>query len=83
VPMMAQEHADHLLPRIVGEYHEMPGLRLTLRQAQRLWALDERTLRELLHALVKQKFLTRLRDGSYVRRDSARYRVPRPFDEHA
>jgi hypothetical protein len=79
--MIAQEHVDQLLPRIVGEYQEMPGLRLTLRQAQRLWALDERTSRELLHALVDRQFLTQLRDGSYVRRDSTRYWVPRPLPD--
>ena len=76
--MIAHEHVDELLPRIVGEYQEMPGLRLTPRQAQRLWALDERTSRALLQALVDRQFLTRLGDGSYVRRDSPRYWIPRP-----
>lgn len=79
--MIVQEQAHRLLPRIVGEYLEMPGLRLTPRQAQRLWALDEPTSRELLRVLVERKFLTRLRDGSYVRQDSARYWVPRPFTD--
>lgn len=81
MPMIPEVRADQLLPRIVGEYQEMPGLRLTIRQAQRLWALDERTSHELFHVLVEQKFLTRLRDGSYVRRDNARYRVSRPFSD--
>ena len=30
-----------MLRRIQGEFREMPGLRLTCRQAQRLWNLDQ------------------------------------------
>ena len=32
---------SELLGRIRGEYLEMPGLKLTLAQAQRLWGLDQ------------------------------------------
>ena len=32
---------DHLLNRIRAEYDEMPGLRVTKAQGQRLWGLDE------------------------------------------
>src|SRR5688572_20900769 len=35
--------SDQMLHRIFSEYLEMPGLRLTRRQAQRLWGLDEET----------------------------------------
>ncbi len=56
-----------LLLRIRGEYLEMPGLRLTAEQAQRLWALDLHTCRSLLEALVEAKFLGRTRDGKYFR----------------
>lgn len=31
---------EDLIVRISAEYLEMPGLRLTLRQALRLWGLD-------------------------------------------
>ena len=31
---------DQMLQRIQGEFVEMPGLRLTAAQAQRLWGLD-------------------------------------------
>ena len=34
---------EDILRRIRGEYLEMPGLRLTSVQAQRLWGLDART----------------------------------------
>jgi hypothetical protein len=57
-----------LIVRVQGEYHEMPGLKLTEIQAQRLWGLDHRTCGLVLTALVKQQFLKRTAAGSYVRR---------------
>jgi hypothetical protein len=56
-----------LLQRIQGEYVEMPGLILTEAQAQRLWALDDRTCRIVLATLVKQSFLRRTSAGAYVK----------------
>ena len=58
---------EDVLQRIQGEYAEMPGLRLTPAQAQRLWGLDRATCEELLKRLVKEKFLSQTRDGSFVR----------------
>jgi hypothetical protein len=55
-----------ILSRIQGEYLEMPGLRLTPAQAQRLFALDAMTCTQLLDELVNAKFLGRTRDGSFV-----------------
>ena len=55
------------LRRIRGEYLEMPGLRLTRRQAQRLWGLDEQTCLKLLERLVDLKFLVLSADGNYMR----------------
>jgi hypothetical protein len=49
--------SDALLPRIRGEYLEMPGLRVTLAQACRLWQLDEATCEAALNVLVEQRFL--------------------------
>jgi len=46
----------------------MPGLRLTLAQAARLWALDRDRVRSLLFALVDAGFLVRAGDGQYARR---------------
>jgi hypothetical protein len=54
--------------RVRGEYNEMPGLRLTVTQAQRLWGLDRAVRDTVLSALVDVKFLRRSRDGAYVRR---------------
>ena len=56
-----------LLRRIQGEYVEMPGLILTEAQAQRLWALDDRTCRIVLAALVERSFLRRTSAGAYVK----------------
>ena len=40
---------EDVLQRIQGEFSEMPGLRLTPPQAQRLWGLDRATCEELVH----------------------------------
>jgi hypothetical protein len=66
---------EDVLQRIQGEYVEMPGLRLTPAQAQRLWGLDRTTCEELLKTLVDGKFLSQTRDGSFVRTDSGPRRM--------
>ena len=58
---------DDLLLRARGEFSEMPGLRLTEPQAQRLWGLDAASCRALLSALVDSQFLFRTRDGAFMR----------------
>ncbi|HEX5474740.1 MAG TPA: hypothetical protein VFX12_08780 [Vicinamibacterales bacterium] len=63
---------DDVLQRIQGEFVEMPGLRLTAAQAQRLWGLDRDVCDSLLGALVDAKFLGQTRDGAFVRLDGAR-----------
>jgi hypothetical protein len=63
---------DEVLQRVQGEYIEMPGLRLTAKQAQRLWNLDQAACDTLLGALVDAKFLFRTRDGAFVRSDQTR-----------
>lgn len=50
-----------------NEYVEMPGLRLTRRQAQRLWAVDETTCIQLLDKFVQAKLLVIGSDGRYGR----------------
>jgi hypothetical protein len=62
---------DEVLQRIQGEFIEMPGLRLTAAQAQRLWGLERDVCDALLGALVDAKFLSQTRDGSFVRLDGA------------
>ena len=48
---------DDVLRRIQGEFLEMPGLRLTTSQAQRLWGLDREICETVLQSLVSEKFL--------------------------
>jgi hypothetical protein len=57
-----------ILEQIQGEYVELPGLRLTGSQAQRVWQLDRGVCDALLMALVDARFLSRTPDGAFVRR---------------
>jgi hypothetical protein len=61
---------QELVRRICSEFVEMPCLRLTCAQAQRLFGLTEDTCRCLLDALVADKFLSRNANGMYVMRSS-------------
>jgi hypothetical protein len=56
-----------LVQRIECEYHEMPGLKLTEAQAQRLWGLDSGTCHVVLITLIQRRFLKRTAAGMYVR----------------
>jgi hypothetical protein len=56
-----------LLAQIRGEFREMPGLSLTLRQASRLWNLDPLTCDVALRVLVEEQFLARTRLGGFRR----------------
>jgi hypothetical protein len=55
-----------LLRRIRSEFHEMPGLCLTVPQASRLWNLDRQLSELALYLLVESGFLTRTGDGRFV-----------------
>jgi hypothetical protein len=70
--MASQQSRDEVLRRVRGEFIEMPGLRLTTAQAQRLWGLDRAACDALLDALVDAKFLFRTRDGAFVRSENHR-----------
>jgi hypothetical protein len=67
---MAQA-TEHLVRRIRGEFLEMPGLSLTIGQARRLWGLESSLCEASLDALVRSGFLTRTRDGRYLRLDTS------------
>ena len=56
-----------LLTRIRAEYLEMPGLRLTIPQAQRLCGVEGASCKTVLDALVTERFLCLKPDGSYAR----------------
>ena len=58
---------DALLNRIRGEFLEMPGLRLTCEQAQRLYGLDRALCQRALDWLVDTKFLCVTANRTYAR----------------
>jgi hypothetical protein len=74
---------EDVLQRIQGEFVEMPGLRLTAAQAQRLWGLDRDVCAMLLGTLVDAKFLERTRDGAFIRLDGAKPMRHPPPSRHA
>lgn len=57
---------EDILARIRGEYLEIPGLRLTSAQAQRLFGLDRDVCEAALGALLDARFLSLTRDGAFV-----------------
>jgi hypothetical protein len=59
-----------LLLRVRGEYLELPGLRLTLAQAQRLWHMERDQCEQVLSILVEEAFLRQTRDGAFVKREA-------------
>ena len=54
---------ESLVARVRGEYFEMPGLRLTLAQACRLWQVDMFTCEMLLEYLVRVGVLCKTDSG--------------------
>jgi hypothetical protein len=56
-----------LVRRIESEYREMPGLNLTIAQAQRLWGVDQATCLRVLSLLVTRRVLKRTPAGTYLR----------------
>ena len=55
-----------LVERIRGEFREMPGLQLTLGQAQRLFGLDPAACRHVIDTLVESSFLRWTASGTIV-----------------
>jgi hypothetical protein len=55
-----------LIDRIRGEFREMPGLRLTIAQACRLWQVDPATCEAVLQTLLADRFLVRTSNGSFM-----------------
>lgn len=65
---MEQQRLRYTIMRIEMEYLEMPGLKLTNRQACRLFDLPLDVCDCALEALVGTGFLSRTRDGAFLRR---------------
>jgi hypothetical protein len=58
---------QHLTDRVRAEFVEMPGLRLTVEQVQRLCGIERTICELLLDSLVKANFLCLKPDGHYAR----------------
>jgi hypothetical protein len=70
--MIADQSTIHdWLCLIRAEYLEMPGLRLTKPQVQRLWKLEPHMCDALLDALVAAEFLKKTPRESYVLADAS------------
>jgi hypothetical protein len=68
--LAAQRIAFHrLVERVRSEFLEMPGLRLTLPQAARLWGLDVAACEAVVEVLIRSAFLQRTASGAVARVD--------------
>ena len=56
--------------RVETEYSEMPGLKLTVWQAGRLWNVSSDVCEAVLVSLVQTGFLHRTGDGQFLRPSS-------------
>ena len=63
---MAVAEIDDVVELMKMEYAEMPGLRLTFSQAQRLWNVSGDVCVEALAVLTRSGFLVRTPEGAYV-----------------
>jgi len=59
---------EDTLDRIRSEFLEMPGLKLTVPQALRLWGVDQDTCEAVIEELTQSNFLMHTRDGAIIRR---------------
>jgi Fic family protein len=59
---------DELGRLVRAEYLKMPGLSLTIEQAQRLWSVDRPTCEAVFSTLRSTKFLERTTRGAFVLR---------------
>jgi hypothetical protein len=55
------------LVRMQTEWIEMPQLKITRRQAQRLWSLSSEDCETAFATLIRNGFLVQAPDGAYVR----------------
>lgn len=60
---------DHeaIVRRVRAEFVEMPGLKLTVNQAARLWGLDRAACEAVIESLTASAFIRRTPCGSIVR----------------
>jgi hypothetical protein len=68
--MSNKPYAETIVRRIRSEFVEMPGLSLTLTQAQRLFGLDQVLCDAVLRTLVDTGFLLQTQRGTFMRYDA-------------
>jgi hypothetical protein len=68
---------EQLVARIRAEFLEMPGLRLTLPQARRLWHVEEPACRAALEELVRARFLVKRANGAFTRAAESPRQTPK------
>jgi hypothetical protein len=56
-----------LMQQVQADYAEMPGLSVTLRQAPRLWTVDQPTCEEVFRRLLSSGTLRKTSKGRFVR----------------
>jgi hypothetical protein len=64
---METPHILETLVRMQTEWTEMPQLKITRRQAERLWSLSNETCETAFATLIRKGFLVQAPDGAYVR----------------
>jgi hypothetical protein len=74
---MSASVPERFLQRIRAEYLEMPGLRLTREQVERLCGVEHTVCQMVLDALVEAKFLCVKADGAYGRLTDGVHSRPR------
>ena len=67
-----------VMQRVRAEYLEMPGLRLTAGQVQRLCGIERMLCESVLDALVTAEFLCVKPDGHYARSTDGEMTRPKP-----
>ena len=72
---MPRTSFDSLVARVRAEYSEMPGLRLTVSQACRLWHVDVSTCEMLFEQLVREGFLYKTEKSAYSAHATIRKRI--------
>jgi hypothetical protein len=60
-------NVENAAARVRAEFEEMPGMTLTLRQAERLFGLDQDLLRTIVDRLVRASYLRETDRGAFTR----------------
>jgi hypothetical protein len=62
-----EKRVEHVISRVRAEFVEMPGLRLTVPQAMRLWGLERDECQRVVDALLQSAFLQLTPKGEVIK----------------